>query len=183
MNIGNYKVDGFCKEENRVFEFYGDYWHVHPDLFPDENTQHPTRKHNDEEKTPMTVKEIRDYDRQRVQYLQDKGYTVEVIWESHWESHLYQHPEIKTYLSQLRTFTHFKKYIFQDQIIKYIRNGQLFGFVECDIHVPDHLKDYFSEMTPIFKNTEVSLKDVSEYMQNYAKEHGIKDVPRRLLIG
>ena len=38
-------------------------------------------------------------------------------------------------------------------------------------------------MTPIFKNTEVNLKDVGEFMQEYAKEHNIKDTPRRLLIG
>ena len=38
-------------------------------------------------------------------------------------------------------------------------------------------------MTPIFKNVDVSLDDVGEVMQNYAKEHSIKDVPRRLLIG
>ena len=31
--IGNYKVDGFCQELNTIFEFYGDYWHAHPDLF------------------------------------------------------------------------------------------------------------------------------------------------------
>ena len=37
-------------------------------------------------------------------------------------------------------------------------------------------------MTPIFKNTEVSLKDVSKHMQEYAKQHNIKDVPRCLLI-
>ena len=76
-----------------------------------------------------------------------------------------------------------KKYLNQNQIIQYIQDGCLFGFVECDIEVPDHLKDYFSEMTPIFKNTEVSLKDVGQYMQEYAKEHNIKDIPRRLLIG
>ena len=35
-------------------------------------------------------------------------------------------------------------------------------------------------MTPIFKNVDI---DVGEFMQNYAKEHSIKDVPRRLLIG
>ena len=55
--------------------------------------------------------------------------------------------------------------------------------MECDIEVPDHLRDYFSEMTPTFKNTEVSLKDVGQHMQDYAKEHNIKDIPRRLLIG
>ena len=71
----------------------------------------------------------------------------------------------------------------QDQIIKYIQDGHLFGFVECDIEVPEHLKEYFSEMTPIFKNTEVSLKDIGEFMQEYAKQHNIKDVPRLLLIG
>ena len=38
-------------------------------------------------------------------------------------------------------------------------------------------------MTPIFKNIEVSLKDFDQHMQQYAKEHGIKDVPRCLLIG
>ena len=37
-------------------------------------------------------------------------------------------------------------------------------------------------MTPIFKNTEVSLKDVGQHMQKYAKQHNITDVPRRLLI-
>ena len=49
--------------------------------------------------------------------------------------------------------------------------------------VPDHLKDYFSEMTLIFKNTEVSLKDVGQDMQDYAKEHNIKDIPHCQLIG
>ena len=96
---------------------------------------------------------------------------------------LTQRPEIKTYLAHHRIFTHFKKYLSQGQIIKYIQDGHLFGFVECDIEVPDHLKEYFSEMTPIFKNTEVSLKDIGEFMKEYAKQHNIKDVPRRLLIG
>ena len=38
-------------------------------------------------------------------------------------------------------------------------------------------------MTPIFKNTKVNLKDVGEFMQEYAREQNIKDTPRRLLIG
>ena len=59
----------------------------------------------------------------------------------------------------------------------------MFGFVECDIEVLDHLKEYFSEMTPIFKNVDVCLDDVGEFMQEYAKQQNIKDVPRGLLIG
>ena len=38
-------------------------------------------------------------------------------------------------------------------------------------------------MTSVFKNEEVSLKDVGQHMQEYAKEHKIKDIPRHLLIG
>ena len=142
---------------------------------------HPTVKDKDD--NPMTVKDIRARDQQRVQDLQDKGYTIEIIWEKDWQALITHQPEIKAYLKQHCTYTHFKKYLNQNQIIQYIQDGCLFGFVECDIEVPDHPKDYFSEMNPIFKNTEVSLKDVGQHMQEYAKEYKIKDIPRRLLIG
>src|SRR6218665_2346400 len=36
-----------------------------------------------------------------------------------------------------------------------IMNDKAFGFLECDIETPEHLKEYFSEMTPIFKNVEL----------------------------
>ena len=36
-------------------------------------------------------------------------------------------------------------------------------------------------MTPILKNVDVCFNDVGEFMQQYAKEHSIKDVPRHLL--
>ena len=99
------------------------------------------------------------------------------MWEKDWQALLSQRPEIKNYLAQHRTFTHFKKYLCQDQIIKYIQDGHLFGFVECDIEVPDHLKEYFSEMTPIFKNVDVCLDDVGEFMQEYAKNIILKMFP------
>ena len=100
-----------------------------------------------------------------------------------WEALLTQRAEIKAHISQHRTYTHFKKYLNQDQIIQYIQDGRLFGFVECDIEIPDKLKKYFSEITPILKNVDVCLNDVGELMQEYAKQHNIKDVPRHLLIG
>ena len=55
--------------------------------------------------------------------------------------------------------------------------------MECDIEVPDHLKEYFLEMTPIFKNVDVCLDDVREFMQEYAKQQNIKDVPCCFFIG
>ena len=80
--IGSHRADGFCSELDTVFEFYGDYWHAHPDQFPDENALHPTVK--DKDGNPMTVKDIRARDQKRVQDLRDKGYNVEIIWEKDW---------------------------------------------------------------------------------------------------
>ena len=51
------------------------------------------------------------------------------------------------------------------------------------MQVPESLGNQFREMTPIFTNTEVNLKDIGEFMQEYAKERNIKDTPCRLLIG
>ena len=51
------------------------------------------------------------------------------------------------------------------------------------MEVPQSLRKRFEEMTPIFKNIEVNLKDVGEFMQEYAREHNIKDTPHGLLIG
>ena len=115
--------------------------------------------------------------------MQDHGHNVQIIWEKDWQTLLTQRPEIRVYLGQHRTCTHFKKYLSQDQIIQHIQDEHLFGFGECDIEVPDHLKEYFSEMTPVFKNVDLCLDDVGKFMQEYAKQHNIKDVPRRLLIG
>ena len=80
--IGKYKVDGYCQEQNKVFEFHGDYWHAHPSMFPDETALHPSIKHKD--KTPKTIKEVREYEREKPEYLEGKGYTVEIIWEHQW---------------------------------------------------------------------------------------------------
>ena len=77
--------------------------------FPDENVVHPTVK--DKDNNPMTVKDIRTRDHQRVQNLQERGYNVEIIWGKDWQALLTQRPEIKVFLAQHRTFTHFKKYL------------------------------------------------------------------------
>jgi len=71
-----------------------------------------------------------------------------------------------------------------DRILSKVRNERLFfGCVEVDIRVPEHLKEKFSEMCPIVKNTEISHDDIGEFMKAYAEEHNIMAQPRRSLIG
>ena len=56
-------------------------------------------------------------------------------------------------------------------------------FLQVDIHVPDHLKDKFSEMTPVFKNTVVTRNDIGQYMEDYLTENNVDFPDTRYLIG
>ena len=62
-----------------------------------------------------------------------------------------------------------------ENILAAVRNDVLFGCVECDIHVPEQLRETFSQMCPIFKNTEISREN--------EEENDIMRQPRRSLIG
>jgi len=78
--------------------------------------------------------------------------------------------------------THITSYNLK-QLNQDILNDKLFGFIQVDIETPEHLKDYFSEMTPIFKNAEIKFEDIGEYMQNYHNENNIPFNKGKKLIG
>ena len=63
-----------------------------------------------------------------------------------------------------------------------IKSRRLFGYVQCDLKVPEHLKAYFAKFPPIFKNTVVSRIDIGDLMKEYAEKEGIMSQPRRMLI-
>ncbi|RAW24851.1 hypothetical protein PC110_g18727 [Phytophthora cactorum] len=72
-------------------------------------------------------------------------------------------------------------------IVEDIKADKIFGFLECDIRTPEHLKEYFSEMTPIFKNTLIDCTDetiIGSHMYEYNQTRGKSRAnPARKLIG
>ncbi|KAG4043780.1 hypothetical protein PC123_g20757 [Phytophthora cactorum] len=48
-----------------------------------------------------------------------------------------------------------------DGIIDDIKADKVFGFLECDIRTPEHHKQYFGDMTPIFKNVLIDCTNES----------------------
>ena len=68
-------------------------------------------------------------------------------------------------------------------IINAVKDETLFGCVECDNHVPEHLRDHFQEMCSIIKNVEISREDICDYMKTYEEKNDIMKQPRRSLIG
>ena len=53
-------------------------------------------------------------------------------------------------------------------------NDNLFGFIKVDIETPEHLKEKFSELTPIFKNATIKFEDIGKCMQKFHTENNIK---------
>ena len=94
-----------------------------------------------------------------------------------------ENPTLRQFLQKFRRPLDYKQTMNEQQILEAIQEGTLFGLIECDIKVPELLKDYFSEMTPIFKNTDVSLEDIGETMKKYAEQNKLMSQPRRTLIG
>ena len=67
----------------------------------------------------------------------------------------------------------------EDQILTAVMDDQLFGALEVDIKVPDHLNPTFAEMPPIFKNIEVTRDDIGDHMKTYAEERNVMNQPRK----
>ena len=76
----------------------------------------------------------------------------------------------------------YKRPLSEEQLLQGIIDGQLFGYVQCDIEVPEHLRSFFSNLPPIFKNTVVSREDIGTLMREYAEKENIMTQPRRMLI-
>jgi hypothetical protein len=169
----NLPVDGFCEQTNTAYQFHGCYWHGHG-CSPTSNRT--IGKRSAEERHEDTL--------EKENYLRSLGYQVCSIWECEWRRHVDQTSDIKTFLKI------FYRKAFGEQhgmnpstILNKIIDGRLFGFVECDISVPDHLEFKFSEMPPIFKNFELSRDHLSDHMRQFAEKNDHLNRPQRSLIG
>ena len=88
----------------------------------------------------------------------------------------------------------FYSYLFQERrgrtrnsipikdVLNRIVSDELYGFLKCDVKVPEHLKQRFSQFPPIFKNIEISISDVGPYMKQLCEKTGCLQHPRKTLI-
>jgi G:T-mismatch repair DNA endonuclease (very short patch repair protein) len=59
-----------------IIEYFGDFWHCHNSLFPDENSIHPEKN--------VTIKELREKDELKKSFFLKRGFLYHVVWESEW---------------------------------------------------------------------------------------------------
>lgn len=80
LTIDEYKVLNklFLKPdflfENKIIEFFGDFWHANPKISISEEKFKKINK--------MTIDEKRNQDRIRIEVLEKRGFSVKIVWES-----------------------------------------------------------------------------------------------------
>ena len=108
-----------------------------------------------------------------------KGFEIVEMWECEWWSLYRTDASVK---SHLRKNFPYRRPLSEEGLMQGVIDGRLFGYVQCDIEVPEHLRDYFSNLPPIFKNTAVSRDDIGNLMKQYAEKEIFMVQPRRMLI-
>ncbi|KXJ16371.1 hypothetical protein AC249_AIPGENE6507 [Exaiptasia diaphana] len=130
------------------------------------------------------MRELKEETEANSKYIRNEGYNLVEMKECEWRRMKRTDPEIQRFLENKfnRPLDH-RRTLTTNEIVNAVKDGSLFGVVEVDIEVPDDLKPNFSEMCPIFKNTEISREDIGEFMKEFAEEEDIMPRPRRSLIG
>ena len=68
----------------------------------------------------------------------------------------------------LRESFPYKRPLREEKLLEQRRSGKLFGYVQCDIEVPEQLKKNFGNFPSIFKNSSVGRHDIGLLMRDYA---------------
>ena len=158
--VGKLLVDGWCAKTRTAYQFHGCYFHGCPKCYDHEETNTLNGK---------TMGTLLADTKKHTTYLRRHVKVVE-MWECDWKRERDPPPRQKWKMTQ-------------NEILTAVIDGTLFGMIECDVRVPEHLQDHFAEMQPIFKNTTVTRDDIGPFMRQYAEEHDIMSTPRRMLVG
>ncbi len=169
------RVDGYYASTLTCYQFQGCYWHGHQcDEVKDEVNK----------KNGKTMAQLREETREKSEYLQQCGYNLVEMYECEWKEEKRKSLKLQQFIaSTQRSHTTVRKSMTQEEILNAVKEGKMFGLVQCDIETPEELKEHFREMTPIFKNISVSREDIGESMKAYAEKHDLLSAPRRSLIG
>ena len=168
--ISPFSVDGYDRGSRKVYEYNGCWYHGH-------NCVLNRHDKNRDDKFNRTM--------ERLNYIQSKGYDVVVIWECEFESMIDCKNELRSFVEETKPpfCRKYPRCVTESQILKSVRDGDFFGAVECDIHVPDELFSLFSEYSPLFANTNVPFDKIGKHMQEHVLRFDLSQKPRRLLVG
>ena len=176
--IGPFLVDGFCNDTNTIFEYLGCYYHsCKCQQIPDDDDGRKLFYYR------------RDRTKSRAKILKSMGYFMVEKYECEWFKDKKQNVDVQEYFASKNILSK-DNFTSISAIIQLVMSNKLFGAVECDIKVPDKwTKDntspwnHFSEMSPLFRTTNVSCDDIGEHMKHFMINNNINTRDRKTLIG
>ena len=126
--IDRFSVDGFCSHCNTVFEAMGCFYHFCPcQALP------PTLTGEDVKRGSRR----RELDELRRSYIQEKNFTVIEMSECEWWRLYKTTANVKLHI---RENFPYRRSLTEQQLLEGIKKGSLFGYVQCDIEVPENLR-------------------------------------------
>ena len=100
------------------------------------------------------------------------------MWECEWWR-LYK--TFNTVKQHIRKHFPYRRSLAAEQLLEKLKEGKLFGYVQCDIEVPENLRSKIVKFSPVFKNTLVSRSDIGDLMKNYAEEERLSQLSKMLI--
>jgi len=88
-----YHADGYCVDNNTIYEFHGCFFHGCPSCYPVRHEKHQRLE-------DLTFYEVYERTKNRTQTLKSKGYTVVEIWECQWRKMKENQPEIQDFVKR-----------------------------------------------------------------------------------
>ena len=71
------------------------------------------------------------------------------MWECNWWALYRTDTKVKNHL---RAIFPQQQPLSEERLMQENKNARLFGYVQCDLKVPDHLKAYFAIFPPVLKS-------------------------------
>ena len=136
----NIRVDSWCMDTHTIYQFHGCLFHGHSCHLTRGKTINPINRNSLTELGKNTANITR--------YLrEDVRVTVVEMWECEWQRQKHHNTHIKQFIQSrfpaLKPFQSASP-IAEQAVLDAVKNDTLFGLIECDIHVPNHLEDHFS---------------------------------------
>ena len=170
MKIDRLNIDGFCSYCNTGFEAMGCFY-----LFCPCQELRPSLTEDDIKRGSRR----RELDGLRGGYIQQKSFTVVEMWEGEWWRLYKTTNNVKLHIREIFPY---RRSVREQQLLEEIKKGNLFGYVQCNIEVPENLRANFANFPAKFKNTSVSKNDNGDLRKTYAEEEGIMSQPRKMLL-
>lgn len=165
----NFSCDGYAPSENLVLQYHGCFFHSCVKCFPDDDGMNPLTK--------RVHREVRESNRVIEDKIREAGYNLIVTYGCDWfklaREKQFPLKGVNDIYTQKMT---------EDEILRKIRDDEMFCHIVCDVRVPREKEHFFAEFPPIFKHAEISRNDIGDFMRGFCEENNLLIKPRTSLI-